>query len=161
MIKLRAKYPRGHYKNESSYLRAVYRNNKQAIDNIFDKDILEQYKVTSFSAWKERLKDLKMDKHTKELYGEHPTVNQLLDRYSGSREMRTKVEQLADNALEGLKGDPSALKAVRKATGWNVKLDSSNITFNAKEKTYNYTVGNKTIKFDFSNSPKGVRVYGN
>lgn len=179
VIKLKAKYNRAHYKTTNSYLSAVYRKNKEAINAIFTEDQKRQMKttgVTPYQAWRARLTEISKDQYTKKLYGDRPKVNQLLDRFARSTQMRTKAEIMQENAFVGLMGDLKKSKEVktnrgtlkvegkdrfedfRRITGWKTKLDPRNISYDSKNKRYEYRTDSGMIQFDFTSSPKEVRI---
>lgn len=143
-MKLRAKRKKSSYKNDNTWLRAVYRNNKTEIDEKL-KFIGEKNK---FKIFKQLVED---EKKIKGL-----STYQAVNRLSRTEVFKTKSERFNENAWKGLRGNKEAFKQFRQSIGWKNKIDESKLVYNYNEKAYIY---DNKVKIMFQQSPPKIEIY--
>lgn len=143
------------YKSIDQYLDAVYRKNKQLIDEkvLNDEDLalasnrdklLKTSKRTAFKNW------------VKEYMDEGYSVDQALKKVSNTRVFTDYTELAQNNLMDALKADKEAYKEFRELTkekGKYTKIDSTRFTYLGHNE---YSYGN--IVVSFKNSPKEIIV---
>lgn len=158
MRKLEAKRDKGRYKSTSHWLDAVYRNNKEFIDNKL-KDVKTKNKRRVF-------KNLVLEQSgtrfrgsltNKELIFELNKVKnptKALKKLSRSDIFSSYKERAQENIYKFLKEEKSINK-IKDLIGKREKFDPGKLEWNYKDKVYEY----KGVYIDISNSPKGVKIY--
>ena len=158
MRKLAAKKDKGRYKSTSHWLDAVYRNNKEFIDNklkdvkttnkrrVFKNLVLEQSgtRFRGSLTYKELNFELNKVKN--------PT--KALKKLSRSDIFSSYKERAQENVYKFLKEEKSINK-IKDLIGKREKFDPGKLEWNYKDKVYEY----KGVYIDISNSPKGVKIY--
>ena len=158
MRKLEAKKDKGRYKSTSHWLDAVYRNNKEFIDNklknvkslnkkrTFKNLVLEQtgFKFRGNLPIKELNFELNKSKN--------PT--KALKKLYRSDVFSSYKERAQENVYKFLKEEKS-IKTIKDLIGKREKFDPGKLEWNYKDKVYEY----KGVYIDISNSPKGVKIY--
>ena len=158
MRKLEAKRDKGRYKSTSHWLDAVYRNNKEFIDNklkdvkttnkrrVFKNLVLEQSgtRFRGSLTYKELNFELNKVKN--------PT--KALKKLSRSDIFSSYKERAQENVYKFLKEEKS-IKTIKDLIGKREKFDPGKLEWNYKDKVYEY----KGVYIDISNSPKGVKIY--
>lgn len=160
MQDFKAKFKRSHYKSDSTYLDAVYRNNKQIID----------------AAYQDRGKPKVLFKQQAIEYMEQgKTMKEALKTISRKRDFTSEREQFVANFKTGFKGLKLDYKQFREATkvgGRYTKFDENKLTWSRKEGAYIYDasydkVDKKTgkvthienkVMIKLQNSPKGLNI---
>lgn len=142
-MKLKALRSIGYYKSTSLWLDAVYRNNKEIID---EKVEVTNPKATKRNAFKHLVQEY-MDK------GYAPT--KALDILTRSTVFTSEVERFRNNALQGLRGDKETFKSFRKLAGWNKKIDPAKFRYDKTQHIYIY---DERITISFRNSPYGIII---
>lgn len=147
-MKIRAKYRRSHYKTDSSYLTAVYRNNKALID-----ETLAGVGVEAGVSTLKQFKYLVFEKQQKikRITGRTPAITTAMNRFTESRDFTPVELHMRENMAKGLK-KYGVLKTLYKLTG--KKFDSSNL-FYIGDNMYNY----KGYVIKLTNSPKSIELY--
>ena len=143
-MKLKAKFGKSHYKNTNAWLDAIYRNNKQLIDNT-----LVTTEGTSAKTVFKRL--------VKENINEGNSPIKAVNKLAKSTVFTSTRDRLVDNAYQGIVGDKEAYKAFRNLTKENgrfTKIDRDK--FNYDKDTNSYTYDN--VRISFRNSPYGVII---
>lgn len=143
-MKLKAKKGKSKYKNTDTWLDAVYRNNKEFID--------EKLKNVSVPKLSKRtiFKDI-----VKEYSDQGLSPLKALKTASNSEIFTSKMERLHNNAFSALKADKDAYKTFRELTkehGRFTKMDETKLKW--ENGVYIY----ENIMISFQNSPYGIRV---
>lgn len=158
MRKLEAKKDKGRYKSTSHWLDAVYRNNKEFIDNklkdvkttnkrrVFKNLVLEQ----SGTRFKGSLTNKELNFELNKV--KNPT--KALKKLSRSDIFSSYKERAQENIYKFLKEEKSINK-IKDLIGKREKFDPRKLEWNYKDKVYEY----KGVYIDISNSPKGVKIY--
>ena len=158
MRKLEAKRDKGRYKSTSHWLDAVYRNNKEFIDNklkdvkttnkrrVFKNLVLEQ----SGTRFKGSLTDKELNFELNKV--KNPT--KALKKLYRSDVFSSYKERAQENVYKFLKEEKS-IKTIKDLIGKREKFDPGKLEWNYKDKVYEY----KGVYIDISNSPKGVKIY--
>ena len=158
MRKLEAKKDKGRYKSTSHWLDAVYRNNKEFIDNklkdvkttnkrrVFKNLVLEQ----SGTRFKGSLTNKELNFELNKV--KNPT--KALKKLSRSDIFSSYKERAQENVYKFLKEEKSINK-IKDIIGKREKFDPGKLEWNYKDKVYEY----KGVYIDISNSPKGVKIY--
>ena len=158
MRKLEAKRDKGRYKSTSHWLDAVYRNNKEFIDNKL-KNVKSLNKKRTF-------KNLVLEKTGFKFRG-NLTIKELnfelnksknpvkaLKKLYRSDVFSSYKERAQENVYKFLKEEKS-IKTIKDLIGKREKFDPGKLEWNYKDKVYEY----KGVYIDISNSPKGVKIY--
>lgn len=158
MRKLESKRDKGRYKSTSHWLDAVYRNNKEFIDNklkyvktknkrrVFKNLVLEQ----SGTRFKGSLTNKELNFELNKI--KNPT--KALKKLSRSDIFSSYKERAQENIYKFLKEEKSINK-IKDLIGKREKFDPGKLEWNYKDKVYEY----KGVYIDISNSPKGVKIY--
>lgn len=151
-MNLKAKRAKSYYKSEELWLKAVYRNNKEVIDNAFGK-IKTVNPTSNFYKFKTAISGY-------EKYGQKKTKYSALKTLSKSELFIPEKQRLKENAVKAIKGhekwkDFRALSRDKK--GRFEKLDYSKLTYQGN-KTYFYESESGIIVIKFTNSPETVDV---
>ena len=158
MRKLEAKKNKGRYKSTSHWLDAVYRNNKEFIDNklkdvkttnkrrVFKNLVLEQ----SGTRFRGSLTNKELNFELNKV--KNPT--KALKKLSRSDIFSSYKERAQENVYKFLKEEKS-IKTIKDLIGKREKFDPGKLEWNYKDKVYEY----KGVYIDISNSPKGVKIY--
>ena len=158
MRKLEAKKYKGRYKSTSHWLDAVYRNNKEFIDNklkdvkttnkrrVFKNLVLEQ----SGTRFRGSLTNKELTFELNKV--KNPT--KALKKLSRSDVFSSYKERAQENVYKFLKEEKS-IKTIKDLIGKKEKFDPGKLEWNYKDKVYEY----KGVYIDISNSPKGVKIY--
>ena len=158
MRKLEAKKDKGRYKSTSHWLDAVYRNNKEFIDNklkdvkttnkrrVFKNLVLEQ----SGTRFRGSLTNKELNFELNKV--KNPT--KALKKLSRSDIFSSYKERAQENIYKFLKEEKSINK-IKDLIGKREKFDPGKLEWNYKDKVYEY----KGVYIDISNSPKGVKIY--
>ena len=158
MRKLEAKRDKGRYKSTSHWLDAVYRNNKEFIDNklkdvkttnkrrVFKNLVLEQ----SGTRFKGSLTNKELNFELNKV--KNPT--KALKKLYRSDVFSSHKERAQENIYKFLKEEKS-IKTIKDLIGKREKFDPGKLEWNYKDKVYEY----KGVYIDISNSPKGVKLY--
>lgn len=144
-MKLEAKRKKSSYKSTDSWLDAVYKNNKE----IIDQNIITLGKESKKTIFKQLVK---------ENMAEGMSPVKALKTLSKSTVFTPVGERLINNAYKGLKSDKGAYKAFRELTKENgryTKLDLDKFRYDPN--TYTYVYDNR-IRISFENSPKQTVV---
>lgn len=158
MRKLKAKRDKGRYKSTSHWLDAVYRNNKEFIDNklkdvkttnkrrVFKNLVLEQ----SGTRFRGSLTNKELNFELNKVKNPTKALKKLLrsDIFSSYK------ERAQENIYKFLKEEKSINK-IKDLIGKREKFDPGKLEWNYKDKVYEY----KGVYIDISNSPKGVKIY--
>lgn len=143
MKTFKAKHNKGFYKNTNTWIEAVYRNNKEIIDE----------KLASTGSPKATFKQM-----VKEYISEGMTPTKAVKTIARSTLFTSEVERIRNNFYQGLTGDQGAYKAFRELTkekGRYTKFDQEKLKWNKLEHYYVYA---NTVIISFQNSPFGVNV---
>ena len=158
MRKLEAKRDKGRYKSTSHWLDAVYRNNKEFIDNKL-KNVKTKNKKRTF-------KNLVLEQTGFKFRGKLPIkeLNFELNKSKNPTKALKKLyrsdifssykERAQENVYKFLKEEKS-IKTIKDLIGKKEKFDPGKLEWNYKDKVYEY----KGVYIDISNSPKGVKIY--
>ena len=158
MRKLEAKKNKGRYKSTSHWLDAVYRNNKEFIDNKL-KNVKSLNKKRTF-------KNLVLEQTGFKFRGNLPIkeLNFELNKSKNPVKALKKLyrsdvfssykERAQENVYKFLKEEKS-IKTIKDLIGKREKFDPGKLEWNYKDKVYEY----KGVYIDISNSPKGVKIY--
>ena len=144
---LKAKKPRNRYKSTSSWLDAVYRNNKAFID--------EKLPDTESKTSKKRLFKQIIKDYVEE---DDLTYKQAVAVASRSTTFTEVKERLVFNAYKALKKDEAAYREFRELTkeqGRYTKINFDEFVWDKDSKSYVY---GKKLRVYFRNSPKDVVV---
>ena len=159
MRKLEAKKDKGRYKSTSHWLDAVYRNNKEFIDNKL-KDVKTKNKRRVF-------KNLVLEQSgtrfrgsltNKELTFELNKVKnptKALKKLSRSDVFSSYKERAQENFYDVLK-EHKAINRIKKIAGEKEKFDPGRLEWNYKEKAYRY--GDVFIEIDNSPEDKNYTI---
>lgn len=147
-MRLRAKYGRSHYKTDSSYLTAVYRNNKAIID--------EQLAGVGAEGGVSTLKQFKYlvqetQQKIKRRTGRKPSITTAMNRFTSSRDFTPTDLHMRENIVKGLKRF-GALKTLYKLTG--KKFDPAMVTY-IGDNMYSY----RGYVIKLNNSPQSIEIY--
>ena len=158
MRKLEAKRDKGRYKSTSHWLDAVYRNNKEFIDNklkdvkttnkrrVFKNLVLEQ----SGTRFRGSLTNKELNFELNKV--KNPT--KALKKLSRSDVFSSYKERAQENVYKLLKEEKS-IKTIKDLSGKREKFGPGKLEWNYNDKVYEY----KGVYIDISNSPKGVKIY--
>lgn len=144
MRTFKAKKPKSKYKSTDTWIEAVYRNNKPAIDN----------ELAKYGAPKKVFKQI-IKEHIEE--GLSPT--KAMQTLARSTIFTPEKERLQSNMWSGLRNNKEAYKLFREFTkekGKYTKFDPNKLVWDKTDHAYKY--GNVAISFQ--NSPYGVTVKG-
>lgn len=157
MQDLKSKRNKNRYKDTSRWLDAVYRNNKEYIDEklkdvkgnkkrAFKNLVLEQtgYKYKRNLTAKELNQELNKSKN--------PT--KALKKLSRTDIFSSYKERAQQNAYKFLK-EEKAIKKIKELAGVKEKFDPSKLEWDYDDGVYKY----EDVYIDISDSPKGVSVY--
>lgn len=146
---MRAARKKSRYKNDETWLNAVYKKNKAEIDAALE--------GVGGKNKKKIFKQL-----VKEYQEDGLTAKQALSKLERSTIFTTTGERLRKNAREGITTDQEAWKRFRELTkvhGKYTKVDVDKLVWNNKSKRYEYVKEDGTIVFiTFRNSPVQVIV---
>ena len=147
-MRLRAKYKRSHYKSDSSYLTAVYRNNKAIIDEQLagvgaegGVSTLQQFKYLVAE------KQQKIWKMTKR----RVSVTTAMNKFTESRDFTPSDLHFKENFVKGLKKF-GAFQKLYKLTG--KKFDMNKLSY-IGDNMYSY----RGYVIKLNNSPKKIEIY--
>ena len=158
MQKLEAKRNKNRYKSTSNWLDAVYRNNKNFID--------EKLKYVGSKNKKKVFKNLVLEQSGMKFQGDLTVkeANNLLNRVKNPTKALKKLsrtdvfssykERAQENVYKFLK-EEKAIKKIKEISGDKSKFDPSQLEWDYKDKVYKY----KGTYIDISDSPKGVKIY--
>ena len=159
MRKLEAKRDKGRYKSTSHWLDAVYRNNKEFIDeklkNVKTKNKKRTFKnlVLEQTGFKFR-GNLKIKELNFELNkSKNPT--KALKKLSRSDIFSSYKERAQENFYDVLK-EHKAINRIKKIAGEKEKFDPGRLEWNYKEKAYRY--GDVFIEIDNSPEDKNYTI---
>lgn len=168
MRKLEAKRDKGRYKSTSHWLDAVYRNNKEFIDDKL-KNVGEYHKVSGRlkQSKKNSFKNLVLEqtgyKLRKKLSVEE--LNSLLNKAKNPTKALKKLyrseaftpykERAQENFYNVLK-EHKAINRIKKIAGEKERFDPERLEWNYKEKAYRY--GNVFIEIDNSPEDKNYTI---
>ena len=159
MRKLEAKRDKGRYKSTSHWLDAVYRNNKEFIDNklkdvktknkrrVFKNLVLEQ----SGTRFKGSLTNKELNFELNKV--KNPT--KALKKLSRSDVFSSYKERAQENFYDVLK-EHKAINRIKKIAGEKEKFDPGRLEWNYKEKAYRY--GDVFIEIDNSPEDKNYTI---
>ena len=159
MRKLEAKKDKGRYKSTSHWLDAVYRNNKEFIDNklkdvkttnkrrVFKNLVLEQ----SGTRFKGSLTNKELNFELNKV--KNPT--KALKKLSRSDVFSSYKERAQENFYDVLK-EHKAINRIKKIAGEKEKFDPGRLEWNYKEKAYRY--GDVFIEIDNSPEDKNYTI---
>ena len=141
MRKLEAKKDKGRYKSTSHWLDAVYRNNKEFID--------EKFKNVQTKNKKRVFKNLVLAETGAKFKG-HLTIKELNERLNAAKNPTKALKKLSrsdvfssykeraqENAYKALK-EYKAINKIRQLSGEKGKFDPSKLEWNRKENAYRY-----------------------
>lgn len=143
MTTFKAKKAKSRYKNTDSWIDAVYRNNKEVIDN----------ELSKFGSPKRVFKQI-VREHMDE--GLSPTA--AMKTIARSTLFTSEKERIRNNMMTALKEDRAAYKAFRELTkekGKYTKFDPSKLVWNKDDHVYQYD----DVVISFENSPYEVKVW--
>lgn len=164
--KLRAKKARSKYKSDLAYMRAIYRNNKQVIDEAFPPE--DFYNQSSWTSFRRYIEDqlyqhdpitMKVIKNRRGKPKKISKVQNVVETIARSEKFTSKFERLTANALSGLNKYPAAYRKFRELTkvrGRYTKIDTSKLEWQPDINGYLY---NDEVVVIFKNSPARVEVY--
>lgn len=136
------------YKNNDTYLNAVYKQNKQMIDDAY----------TGIKNKKEAFKRQIMSR----MEQENSTIKSAIKKELHRDVYIPKAEKFKENAISGLKQFQEFKKfqrSLRDKSGRFVKFDKNNVKYEGENK-YSYVDGfGNSFIIDFSNSPKQIKIY--
>lgn len=159
MRKLEAKRDKGRYKSTSHWLDAVYRNNKEFIDNklkdvkttnkrrVFKNLVLEQ----SGTRFRGSLTNKELNFELNKV--KNPT--KALKKLSRSDVFSSYKERAQENFYDVLK-EHKAINRIKKIAGEKEKFDPGRLEWNYKEKAYRY--GDVFIEIDNSPEDKNYTI---
>lgn len=159
MRKLEAKRDKGRYKSTSHWLDAVYRNNKEFIDNklksvkttnkkrVFKNLILEQSGIRFRGSLTNKELNFELNKV------KNPT--KALKKLSRSDVFSSYKERAQENFYNVLK-EHKAINRIKKIAGEKERFDPGRLEWNYKEKAYRY--GNVFIEIDNSPEDKNYTI---
>lgn len=142
MPRLKAKKAKYKYKNESAWLRAVYRNNKTLIDSKLS-TVKESNK---FKVFKELVNERKT------ALGE--TTYKAVQNLSKTEIFVTRKRRLQENVYKAIKSDKDLMRQFKQKTGRKA-VDIEKFEWDYEDKVYKYD----DVRVDISNSPYGIRIY--
>lgn len=147
-MKLKAKYRRSHYKSDSSYLTAVYRNNKALID--------EQLAGVGAEAGISTLKQFKYlvqetQQKIKRTTGRKVAITTAMNKFTSSRDFTPVELHMRENVGKGLKKF-GALKVLYKLTGQKFNIGAVSYI---GDNMYSY----RGYVIKFKNSPQSIDIY--
>lgn len=144
-MKLEAKRKKSSYKSTDAWLDAVYKNNKE----IIDQNIITLGKESKKKVFKQLVK---------ENMAEGMSPVKALKTLANSTVFTPVGERLINNAYKGLKSDKGAYKAFRELTkekGRFTSIDLDKFRYDPNTHSYIY---NDLIRISFENSPKQTVV---
>lgn len=147
-MKLRAKYSRSHYKSDSSYLTAVYRNNRAIIDEQLA-GVGAEANISTLKQFKYLVQETQ--NKIKRMTGRKPAITTAMNRFTSSRDFTPVEMHMRENIAKGLRKF-GALKTLYKLTG--KKFDATKINYIGDNM---YTYRSYVIKLN--NSPKSIDIY--
>lgn len=158
MRKLEAKRDKGRYKSTSHWLDAVYRNNKEFIDNklkdVKTKNKRRVFKNLVLEQSGTRFRGSLTNKELNFELNKVKTPTKALKKLSRSDIFSSYKERAQENVYKFLKEEKS-IKTIKDLIGKREKFDPGKLEWNYKDKVYEY----KGVYIDISNSPKGVKIY--
>ena len=156
MRNLKSKKYKYKYKSTSQWLDAVYRNNKEYIDEklkyvknkkrAFKNLVLEQTGI--------KFPGNLTNKELTERLNAAKKPTKALKKLSRSDIFSSYKERAQENIYKFLKEEKSINK-IKDLIGKREKFDPGKLEWNYKDKVYEY----KGVYIDISNSPKGVKIY--
>ena len=143
--RLKAKHKKKFYKNDRAYIEAIYRNNK----NYIDERMGEGYRVSHKTAFINTVKDYMKEQRI--------GASTAISRFISSEEFTTKGERLHHNLIEGLMGNKEAYKIFKNKTGIKKKtdIDMNKLEYDYNDNIYKY----EDVIIDVANSPLTINVY--
>ena len=146
-LNLRAVKSKSKYKSTSTWLDAVYRNNKELID-----ESIEQPTNKNISK-KKVFKQL-----VQEYEDEGYTAKQALKKLSGSTRFTSTVERLQYNAYEGLIDDQEAYREFRELTKVKGKYQKIRLDKFVYDKSSHSYIYDDRVRISYQNSPEEIVV---
>lgn len=146
-LNLRAVKSKSKYKSTNTWLDAVYRNNKERID-----ESIEQPTNKNISK-KQVFKQL-----VKEYEDEGYTAKQALKKLSGSTRFTSTVERLQYNAYEGLIDDQEAYREFRELTKVKGKYQKISLDKFVYDKSSHSYIYDDRVRISYQNSPEEIVV---
>ena len=147
-MKLRAKFRRSHYKSDSSYLTAVYKNNKAIIDEqlagVGAEAGISPLKQFKYLVWESQQK-------IKRMTGRKPAITTAMNKFTSSRDFTPVELHMRENMAKGLKNF-GAIKTLYKLTG--KKFDASMLNY-IGDNMYSY----RGYVIKLKQSPKSIELY--
>ena len=149
-MKLRAKYARSHYKNDTTFLNAVYRRNKDIIDEKLG-DIAKQGGVSPLQQFKFNV------------FEERKTLRRKGHKNAGLTQAMNKFTESARFTPQELHFKENVAHSLRKYKAMGVLRDLTKKSFNIDNLQY---IGNKSYTYNgyiimFDNSPKSLKIFKN
>ena len=141
-MQLRAKKAKYKYKNESAWLKAVYRNNKELIDSKLSM-IKESNKFNIFK---------QLVKERQDVRGE--TAYKAVQSLAKSEVFVSRKQRLQENVYKAIKSDKELMRQFKKKAG-RKKIDTEKFEWDYEDKVYKY----EDVRIDISNSPYGIIIY--
>lgn len=159
MLTFKAKKDRSRYKDTSHWLDAVYRNNKEFIDNKLDLGEKINKKTAFKSLVLEQtrtLPDRMTDKELNNALNKIKSPQKALSKLN-RREIFTTYKERAQANVSSFLRRKGMVRELKKKAGISSKekFDESKLQWNAKDKVYEYG----DVYIDISDSPKGIHVY--
>lgn len=145
-MKLRAKYGRKHYKTNDSYLNAVYRRNKDIID-----EKLADVGVEGISTLKQFKNNVYETQRNLKRKGKTSTITRAMNVFTESRDFVSKEEHYLENAIHGFKRF-GVIEKLYSLTGKAFK--ASDLKY-VGDKAYSY----RGYVIRFNDSPVSVNIY--
>lgn len=139
-MRLKARKGKRNYKTDKGWLDAVYRNNKELINDKL-KFVGEKNKGKVF---RQLIDDIKKKNKVNtykavQIFGKSQTFAK---------------ERFQENIYKALKNDKEVMKQFRKSIGWKNKVDISKFKWNYKEQAYTYD----NVVILVSQSPPSIKV---
>lgn len=170
MRKLRTKKQAWKYRSSSSWINAVYEQNKNFIDEklffaknnkrkIFKDLLIEQVQSITGKEYVNPENPVQLnDKQLRKVLNETSKLDlrKALDKLSRSDTFSSFAERQHNQAYVTLHENKEAFKAFRKATGWKQKVDIEKFEWDREERVYKYEGAKGTVYLDFQISPKAT-----
>lgn len=170
MRKLRTKKQAWKYRSSSSWINAVYEQNKNFIDEklyfaknnkrkIFKDLLIEQVQNITGKEYVNPENPIQLnDKQLRKVLNETSKLDlrKALDKLSRSDTFSSFAERQHNQAYVTLHENKEAFKAFRKATGWKQKIDIEKFEWDREERVYKYEGAKGTVYLDFQISPKAT-----
>ena len=141
VVNLHAKFRRSRYKNDNTFIDAVYRNNKAFIDSHLGKTSSRLSVKTRF-------------KHLVKQYidTQHISAQSAINILASSESMTTAAERMQRNITKAIKSNPSVYKEFKDKLSLAKKeeIDPSKFIWNYLEEAYEY----EDYFIEIDNSPK-------